>query len=132
MFNLHLIISIISTKSYNNSNIYKPKDQLKFLICNYYTFYRASKQKKTTKSKDIPITDIQRDSCGMESGLGDSGEGEASLESEDIIFSSGDEFKNLINNLKENCDSTCLTAEIHESSDGEISITWKVRSCVLF
>ena len=106
---------------------------MKNLISNHYIFYRASKQKKTIKSKDVPITDIQRDSCGLESGLGDSAEGEddencgASLEREDIIFSSGDEFKNLINNLKENCDSTHLKAEIHESSDGEISITWKVR-----
>ena len=86
----------------------------------------------------MPMTDIQTDSCGLESGLPDSGLGEddegcgASLESEDIICSSGNEFKNLINNLKENSDSTQLTAEISESSDGEISITWKVRTFVSY
>ena len=103
---------------------------------NNWTHFRASKRKKTTNSKETPNPDIQKDSSNVESGLGDTINLEedegcgASLENEEIICSNGDEFKDLINSLKENSNNSQLTAEIHESSDGQISITWKVSSII--
>jgi hypothetical protein len=54
-------------------------------------------RKKTRRSKD---GDIQRDSAGLEGGLGDlhpdDGD-EAVLENEDMVYKNGDDFKTMIN-----------------------------------
>jgi hypothetical protein len=62
-------------------------------------------RKRTTKSSTEASGDIQRDSAGLESGLGDLRPGdddEAVLENEDIVCQTTDEFKTMINRWKIN------------------------------
>ena len=94
---------------------------------------RASKRKKTTKSKETREEgDIQADSAGVEAGLGlrdiigDDDEDVVGVENEDIVCESGDKFKEMINCLTDDGSQTRLHAVITESPDGQISITWKV------
>ncbi len=95
---------------------------------------RASKRKKTTKSKETREEgDIQADSAGVEAGLGlqdingDDDEDVVGVENEDVVCESGDKFKEMINCLTNDSSQTQLHAVITESPDGQISITWKVR-----
>ena len=98
-----------------------------------YFLNRASKRKKTTKSKETREEgDIQADSAGVEAGLGlrdiigDDDEDVVGVENEDVVCESGDKFKEMINCLADDTSQTQLHAVITESPDGQISITWKV------
>ena len=71
-------------------------------------------RKKTTKSKNLDQTDIERDSAGVSNmGIGDLENEEPCLDNEDLLYQNGTEFKNMINRREIACSISIIKIFCH-------------------